>query len=328
MGAEHEVPICSIRLDGRYGAYLVIGAPEAQSTDRDDHRCGNSKALTAPGGLYRPGMDSDLTMTIRTNRGVGEVSVTDEDPLTGPFRRGMRTGQPTGRWRGVAITDDKSVPRVFGFLGLSEKTRRLMWFPAADLTLTEFNQDKTGDLRHFVGRILDHVTLDPEGRPGRYRSHLTHTDGSRGPTVTHQPRQGELIPWLSLLLPDQSMMRELPQKLEIRFASARSDQKYPRDVAGDGFWIVIDGLAKPAPHSFLQIDLWAGMTDGWEQLGSDAVPWPLVPGVARNVPDPLVQPARRAVFKLESDRGVALIMTRPSGELEGPRLMRANRVTH
>lgn len=278
--------------------------------------------------LYRPAMDNGLKMTVRTNRGVGEVSVTDEDPLAGPFRRGMRTGHPTGRWRGVAINDDESVPRIFGYLGLSAKTRRLMWFPAAHLTLTDFSQDKNGDLRRFVGRTVDHVTLDPEGRPGRHRSHLTHTDGTRGPTVSHYPREGELIPWFSLLLPDTSMMRVLPQKLEIRFASARPDQDYPADVAGDGFWIVIDSLAKPRLPSFLQIDVWAGMTDGWDQLHNDAVPWPLVRGVARNVPDPLVQPARRAFFELESDRGLALIMTRPPGELDSPRLMRANRVTH
>jgi hypothetical protein len=269
-----------------------------------------------------------MRLTIKTNRGVGRVSITDGDPLAGPFRRGMRTGHPTGTWRGVGVPDDEFVPRVFGYLGLSSKTRRLMWFPAAHLTLTELNRDEHGVLRHFVGRTVDHVTLDPEHGPSRYRSHLTHVDGTRGPTVSHFPRDGELIPWFSLLLPGESMMPVLPAALEVWFVPARPDAQYPRDVAGDGFWLVIDDLPRPPPRSFLQVDVWAGMTEDWQHLHSDAVPWPLVPGVASDVPDPLNLPASRTVLGLASDRGVALVVARPPGELAGPRFMRAERATH
>jgi hypothetical protein len=239
----------------------------------------------------------------------------------------MTTGKPTNRWTGVGIRHE-GVPYAFGFLGLSGKTRRLAWFPAAHLSPSVFNRDVHGQLARYSGRPVDHLTLDPEGKPGRFKSHITYEDGSPGPTVPHYPRPCELVPWFSLLLHDltEEHMRVVPRLLSITFPPVRTDSMYLAHVAGEGGWGFIDTLPRPDETCFVQFDVWAGMTEGWEGYGYSAVPWMYEIGIP--APDPQHIESRAFQAPFEADRGCVIVMSWVLGDLDGSRLMRANSVTH
>lgn len=272
-------------------------------------------------------MSVDLTIEIGDRRGQGTVTVGPHDPWARVWRRAMTTGKPTYRWKGVAVRHE-DIPYAFGFFGVSRKTRRLAWFPAAHASPASFNQDHHGQLTQFRGRPVDHLTLDPEDKPGRYKSHFTYEDGGHGPTVSHQPRPGELIPWFSLLLHDmtEDTMRVVPEMLRITFPAVREDHAYPAHVAGEGGWGFIDTLPKPVDPCFIQFDVWAGMTQGWDGFLYSSVPWVYKIGVDAPQQQAIHSRAFQAPF--EEDRGCVVVMSWILGELDAPRLMRANRVTH
>lgn len=272
-------------------------------------------------------MTHDLTLTISDRRGRGTVTVGPDDPWARLWRPAMTTGKPTSQWKGIGVRH-QDMPFAFGFLGLSRKTRRLTWFPAAHASPAVFNQDVLGQLTHFVGRPVDHLTLDPEGAPGRFKSHLTYEDGSHGPTVSHYPRDGELVPWFSLLLHDlaEERMRVVPEALNIIFPAPRGDSAYVAQVAGEGGWGFIEVLPKPEGSCFIEFDVWAGMTQGWKGHAYSCVPWVYAIGV----PTPDRQDIQSRAFQADfaPDRGCVVVMSWVLGELDAPRLLRANRVTH
>ena len=272
-------------------------------------------------------MTPELTLTITDRRGQGTVTVGSDDPWARLWRPAMTTGKPTDYWKGIGVRH-KGVPFAAGFLGLSRKTRRLAWFPAAHASPAVFNRDSHGQLTHFVGRPLDHLTLDPEGKPGRFRSHLSYEDGSHGPTVSHYPRDGELVPWFSILLDDLSeeRMRVVPEVLNIIFPAARSDSAYVAQIAGEGGWGFIEALPKPDQTCFIQFDYWAGMIEGWEDHSYSWVPWVYAMGVP--APDNQQIESRAFGAPFAPDRGCVIVMSWVLGKLDAPRLLRANRVTH
>jgi hypothetical protein len=258
---------------------------------------------------------------------MGLVNVESDNPWARVWRQAITTGKPTGQWKGIGIRH-QGVPFALGFLGLSRKTRRMSWFPAAHVSPAVFNLDEDGRLAHFVGRPVDHLTLDPEGAPGRFKSHLTYEDGSHGPTVSHFPRQGELVPWFSLLLHDldEEHTRIVPEILTVTFSPPRSDSGYVAQIAGEGGWGFIDALPRPRESCFIQFDAWGGMTEGWKDHGYSCVPWVYAIGVVTPDRQEIQSKAFQADFA--EDRGCVVVMSWVLGELDAPRLLRANRVTH
>ncbi|MEE9227952.1 MAG: hypothetical protein V3U47_03180 [Acidimicrobiia bacterium] len=167
--------------------------------------------------------------------------------------------------------------------------------------------------------------LSPEGRPGRFRSHITYEDDTHGPTVSHHPASGQLVPWFSLLLHDltEEAMRVVPESLNITFPPARTDQMYLEHVKGEGGWRFINALPKPDESCFIQFDVWAGMTEGWRGFDYSSVPY----GNEIGLSAPQDQQSRPFQAPFEADRGCVIVMSWVLGELDGPLLLRPSRVT-
>lgn len=234
----------------------------------------------------------------------------------------MVDGRPTAPWRGIAIRY-QGVPYSLGFVGLSEG-HRLLWFPGADLSASEYIEDTTGQFTHFVGRPVDHLTLNPDFTPGRQRSHITYVDGVHGPKVTHHHQTGDLTLWFSLLLPGTSSLRVVPESLSICFTPRRRDPHYPEQLAGQGHWKFLEAADDPMPPTFVQFDVWAGMWSGWER---DRFAFPPLAG-QMGIADPerdTVHP-RMAQLRLAPECGLGLIVAWVPGRLEKPMMIRSSSV--
>ena len=264
----------------------------------------------------------ELTLTLNDRRGQGSVTVGVDDPWAGPWRQAMVVGRPTAPWRGIAIRY-QGVPYSLGFVSLSEG-QRLLWFPGASLSASEYIEDTTGQLTRFVGRPVDHLTLDPDFAHGRQRSHLTYVDGLHGPKITHRHRAGDLTLWFSLLLPDTSSLRVVPESLSINFTPSRHDPDYPQQLAGQGCWEFLEAADDPIPPTFIQFDVWAGMWSGWEQDRFAFLPLAGQLGIADPERDKVYPRMARLQFTPEC--GLGLVVAWVPGRLKKPTMIRHSSV--
>lgn len=264
----------------------------------------------------------EVTLTLRDERGQGSVTVDIDDPWAGPWRRSMITGKPTSPWRGVGFRH-RGVPYSLGFVSLTERSR-VLWFPGANLAANEYVEDIDGQLSHFVGRPVDHLTIDSEFKPGHQRSHLTYVDGSHGPQVTHRHQRGTLTLWFSLLLPGTELLRTVPESLSVRFSAPRGDTDYPKQLAGKGSWELFEAIDDPAPPRFFQCDVWVGTWPGWRQDRFAFTPLAGLLGIADPTRD-LVYP-RLAMLPLSIDCGLGLVVSWVPGRLDKATMIRPSSV--
>lgn len=262
-----------------------------------------------------------LRLTVHNQSGTGTQIVNSDHYLAGPWRLAIETGRPTGQWRGLAFRDGDGLPRMFGYLTHTEGGR-MLWFPAANVTLPANQTDIDGVQQNHGGGVVDHVTLDVQTKGGRYRSHITFRHGAHEANVTVFPPEGHQVPWFSMLMPRLDDLVPLPETLHIDFEAVRTDTAYPAALAGEGAWTISDGLAAPDAASFIQFDVWAGMEDHWAELEFRGIPWVLKPGIADDAPDPQTSDARVAVIRISERRGLTVVMTTPQGRLRAPRLLR------
>jgi hypothetical protein len=99
---------------------------------------------------------------------------------------------------------------------------RLLFSPAAYVEVS------TGDpTSRFEGETLDHLTLDPPRKAGRYSSHIAVRNlpqkKSRGVGWTTVPPAGHKIPWFSVLLATVDALPALPGRLVVHLPRRWSD---------------------------------------------------------------------------------------------------------
>ena len=157
--------------------------------------------------------------------GKGELRADESHPLAAPFRHAMSTGKPPDPWTFLLTKDPSTqVSHVLGtFMHTSKPGDRVLFFPGGRFWL----DDVGGWPARFVGKQVNHVTLDPPGKPRAHSSHIALYDlpkkESRGLGFTTKVRGGYLIPWFSLLVPKVSFFKPLPALLDVRFQSVRTD---------------------------------------------------------------------------------------------------------
>jgi hypothetical protein len=169
---------------------------------------------------------------------------------------------------------------------------------------------------------LNHITL--EQKDASYTSHLRG-----GPNRHHElnyaacPPAGLLVPWYSLLLPDAAVLRALPNVLVVKFMHAKSDlPRFGDDVLQGGVRFVELPEARPGP-TFVQFDVWAGMTDGWSLLRAGPLAWAPKPEILKDASAGQQEiTGRCGDIRFSNSRGVRVFISRPAGVLTAARVLR------
>jgi len=103
----------------------------------------------------------------------------------------------------------------------------------------------------------------------------------------------------------------------------RSDlRRFGDDVLQGGVTFVELPEAQAAAN-FVQVDVWAGMTDGWSLLGARPLAWAYKPEIVNDAPvgqQEIV--ARRGDIVFSDSRGVRVFVSRPTGVLTAARILR------
>jgi hypothetical protein len=264
-----------------------------------------------------------LTLNLTFSSGDGELVVGCDHPLVGAFRRAIETGRPPGAWRYLlAYNQSSDVPVVLGTL-VHTVGDRLLFFPAAQVTL-----DGENLYEPFIGRVLDHLTLDPPDPGSGSRSHVAVVgvpkDRSRGVGFRTVPPPGTMIPWFSLLTPGLDGFPVLPKELSVTFPPPRPDVGSFGDrlCTAGGLTVAPLPEARGNPN-FLQVDVWVGRGPAWKALKTRPLAWSYKPELVRN-PPPGTQDVQVAAGDLEFSRvvGVRLLALRPQGTLGSSHILR------
>ena len=261
----------------------------------------------------------EWTITVRATNGQGTVQVDVDDAWARLWRRASVAGQPTGQWVGIGFRL-AGTPYSLGFMAVSSGGR-LLWFPTANLQAILYDEDASGQLTNYLGRPVDHLTLNPADSTGRHRSHFTYVDGGHGPNVSHHAKPGYLIPWFSVMLPNiVDHLRLVPAELSITFPPVRTDEQYPSQLVGDGRWLVVEGNDPPDVPCLVQFDIWAGVRPEWIEDAWNYLPIPHLLGIGdKEGPDIR---HRSIGVRVAEDHGVVIIMSWVPGRLDRPRILR------
>ena len=247
---------------------------------------------------------------------MGTLRVAPDHAIASSFRAAIEDHQLTGAWWYFVLCD-AGTPRVLGAF-VSTPGGRLLYCPTVHMAVSP--------PPYFSNELnpLAHITLEQRER-GTYSSHLKggadrHHEGSYR-TV---PPAGLLVPWFTLLLPNASELPVLPQLLVIDFTRAESDlARFGADtMRSGGVSLLPIPTANEGIPTFLQVDVWAGMTNEWQSLGSRPIAWAYKPDVVRNPPAGQQQVVARSIdVRFSDSSGVRVIVSRPSGELTGSRIL-------
>jgi hypothetical protein len=258
--------------------------------------------------------ETSAALRFKFSRGMGILTVGPQDPIVEPFRAAIEDYQLTGAWC-YLVVGVEGIARVLGAF-VSTVGGRLLFSPA-DLIAVSASADFSIELNP-----LNHITL--ERRHGSYASHLRG-----GPNRCHElnyavhPPAGLLVPWFSLLLPDAAMLRTLPNVLVVKFMHEESDlRRFGDDAFQGGVTFVELPEARPGP-TFVQFDVWAGMTDGWPLLGARPLAWAYKPEIVRDAPAGQQEiMVRRGDIGFSNSRGVRVFISLPAGVLTAARVLR------
>lgn len=258
--------------------------------------------------------ETSAALRFKFSRGIGILSVSSQDPIVEPFRAAIEDNQLTGAWC-YLVVGVEGIARVLGAF-VSTVGGRLLFSPA-DLIAVSVSADFSVELNP-----LNHITL--ERKHGSYASHLRG-----GPNRRHElnyavhPPAGLLVPWFSLLLPDAAALRTLPNVLVVKFMHEESDlPRFGDDALQGGVRFVELPEARSGP-TFVQFDVWAGMTDGWSLLGARPLAWAYKPEIVRDAPAGQQEiTVHRGDLGFSNARGVRVFISRPAGVLTADRVLR------
>ncbi|MDH5741171.1 MAG: hypothetical protein OEY77_12675 [Nitrospira sp.] len=259
--------------------------------------------------------ETSVALRFEFSQGTGILTVGPQDQIAEPFRAAIEDDQLTGTWC-YLVVGVNGIPRVLGAF-VSTVGGRLLFSPAGTITASG-SSDFSCELNP-----LNHITLE-ERNPGSYASHLRG-----GPDRRHEssypvhPPTGLLVPWLSLLLPDVTVLRPLPKVLVVTFQRKQSDlPRFASDALQGGVTLVELPEARSGP-SFVQFDFWAGMTNGWTLLSARPLAWAYKPEVVANASDGQQEiTIRHADIRFSDARGVRVFVSRPAGVLRAARILR------
>ncbi len=269
--------------------------------------------------------EQPLRMEMVWSIGEGHLEVGPDHLLAAPFRQAMVAGKPPGRAVFLVCTErDPPSNRVVGAF-VHTPGNRLVFFPGAALILAE--DDGSGQ---FVGRQLEHLTLDPPKSKDRHPTHIVVSGSGKAEThgygYTTSPPQGYNVPWFSILAPSLQPFPKLPRKLAVVFPALRKDTtKFAYELLrGHGSAFLELPLAKHV-NNYLQLDVWAGRGADWEGKKVKPLSWAYKPEL---VSDPPVGSQKVDVNQLEAisflpDAGIRVLALRPKGKVRGLHILRA-----
>jgi hypothetical protein len=255
--------------------------------------------------------------------GIGDLVTDFEHPITAAFRRGIEEGQLTGTWYYLVIHDTSD--NKYTIIGTFTKTpnNRVLFFPGADIAID------TGDpTSRFNGTRLDHITSDPP-RNQKYSSHVAvyglSDNKSRGLNHRSKPPKDHMWPWFSLLIPNLNDFPHLPRRLIIQFTKPSGDliEFGQRVISNGGLSIVALPSENNPSHRFIQFDVWIGRQENWQMLKVRPIAWAYKPEVVESAPNGKQDiQVNRVDIPLAPDIGLAVLITRPIGNLSGARILR------
>lgn len=263
----------------------------------------------------------ELTLVLTYSDGTGVLRVGADHPIISPLRVAIEQGKPPGKWTWLGVRDATTgLCRILGTFVLSVGGR-LLFFPGGSAVV----EGGGGD---FESLRVDHVTLDPPNRKGRYRSHIAvfapKAKRSRGIGYTAYPPAEHLLPWFSLLAPTLDGFESLPHRLEVKFRPARSDVKgFAADLFGGTPITMAPMPTADFTKTFFQLDIWADLTRGWRERRSKPLSWAYKPEIVEGAPgDSQTVNACQGELAFAEDAGVRPVITCPRGRVKTVHLLR------
>ena len=258
-----------------------------------------------------------LIYILTIGEGEGELHADLDHPLARPIKKAATTGKPAGPWHYLCVRHlDGSPPTVLGALMLTVD-ERILFYPGASIEYT-----RSDELGRFAGRELDHVTLEKKTRH-RWRSHTTLRQGNRrsrhGLANTATEKTGELLPWLTMFVPDLSIFHTLPAKLKISLDWPSSDVvRYTQEAVGCHYRkrAIVDAPPEPVGEGFWQVDFFIGQGRSWKGASYAPLRYLDAPHIlSYDDEGNKTRTAGHIVSEQTPEIGVVVIITRPSGSL-------------
>ena len=266
---------------------------------------------------------SDLTLRIQYSLGKGELEIDLSHPLAGPFRRAIKTGKPTGRLNFLLVQDGVDESPVVAGVFAHTPGDRLLFFLGSSIEI-----ETDHPWAHFDGARLDHMTLDPLTKVGKYSSHVAvqglPAHESRGSRHTANPPSGYMVPWFSLLVPHIQGFPKMPKTLSIQFQSPRPDlARFGKQLIGEPRMALVPLPRSANRPSYVQFDVWAGRGSAWQAAQVKVIAWAYKPEIVADAPKGQQNIiVNRMVIRFSSTAGVVVLISRPAGELLVPRILR------
>jgi hypothetical protein len=260
-----------------------------------------------------------------SSAGTGELEVDLDHPLLGAFRKAIETGKPPGRWLFFMVEDQPDLaPIVIGTF-VHTPGNRFLFFPGSSTILADDHEEV-----RFAGKRLEHLTLDPPGKPGKHSSHVAVSGSppkqSRGIRYTTTPPSDFMVPWFTLVAPDLRGFQRLPHQLHIHFSPPRPDvSRFGKQLLSAGGSTSVP-LPPPAGNpNYFQFDVWAGRGGDWQNTQENPLSWPYKPELVTEAPEGQQHvTVRRGQIEFSATAGLVLNITRPAGQLRGTHILRPN----
>ena len=266
-----------------------------------------------------------LTLQMTSESGTGELEVDLDHPLVGAFRKAIETGKPPGRWLFFMVEDQPDLAPIVVGTFVYTPGDRFLFFPGSSTVLAADHSEAP-----FAGKRLEHLTLDPPGKPGKHSSHVAVAGSphkqSRGIRYTTTPPSDFMVPWFSLVVSNLRGFHRLPRQLHIHFPPPRPDvTRFGEQLLAAGGSTSVP-LPPPAGNpNYLQFDIWAGRGVHWREAREKPLSWPYKPELVANAPESEQRvTVRRGQIDFSATAGLVLNITRPAGQLRGSRILRPN----
>lgn len=256
-----------------------------------------------------------LRLSLTFGRGVGELKVGPDHPLTRCFMHNILKGKSPGSSSYLFVEDVPKLPPIVVGTFVHTPGDRVLFCPGADFKIT--TSDPTSALNE---KTLDHVTLEGPNNQGKYSSHFAvlALDKSPGSRYKSAPIAGYMLSWFSLITPNLDGFWRMPQRLIIEFPPPRPDvRRFAKDFGGLGHSNICPLPPDPkVESSYFKFDISVARGDQWRELTSQVFGWGPVP---ENVITQYIE--------LSHNLGIRIHITRPLGHLESRHILRPRLVS-
>ena len=140
-----------------------------------------------------------------------------------------------------------------------------------------------------------------------------------------KPRDGLMLPWFSILLPEPETLPVVPGLVDVRFMPTEKFMLRPDEILGrNGRPGIVPLEAAKGTPNYAQVDIWTAWPDDRPVALAERLSWGGLIGIEQAPPSQCGRFARNDLFFPDERIRLSAVAARPLGLLREPRFVQAS----